>query len=75
MTQQDSSRQKIKSNSLTFDGDEIDSNRLEIWVPEGDPRIDNVAFGNDQLKLEKNERKKNVCMFGLLSYYLLAVNC
>jgi hypothetical protein len=62
-TQQDSSRQKIKSNSLTLDGDEIDSNRLEIWVPEGDCRIDNIAFGNDQLKLEKNANKKNVCMF------------
>jgi hypothetical protein len=65
LTQQDSSGQKIKSNSLTLDGNEIDSNRLEIWVPEGDSRIDNTAFGNDQLKLEKNEKKKkkNVCRF------------
>ena len=76
LTQLDSSRQKIKSNSLMLDGDEIDSNRLEIWVPEGDSCIDNIAFGNDQLKLEKNEKKKkNVCMFWTASYYLLAVNC
>jgi hypothetical protein len=53
LTQQDLPRQKIKSNSLTFDGDEIDSNRSEIWVPQGDSRIDNISFGKDQLKLEK----------------------
>ena len=75
LTQQDSSREKIKSNSLTLDGDEIDLDRLEIWVPEGDSCIDNIAPGNDQLKSEKNAKKKNVCMFWTASYYLLAVNC